>query len=343
VSLAEIIKRSIRISRPIFWLAPFASYSTGLLLAGVQRGGFEIWELFLATFPLSFSIYFLNDYYDMEYDAKSMRKGGFWGHRLEKKDIGWGWNLVFIFLFLAIATALFAFTFNILHAILIIVGILLPYLYSAPPIRLKNVPVIDSLTSAGYIFFPFAAAASLGGSWIFLDWRILLAMLIPSAAHAIATIMDHDDDKKVGQKTFSTVIGMRAPAMFSAGIFLINAYSISGISPVLMFVSLIAGILSIFLAIWPSPKNAKLFFKLLLLLAMAIAYFFLVKYLLFPQYFADYSEKEIEMLLTECDKNPDGAFSSLCMTVDQIESDCHQGIEYLGGSCDFLQKRTNGS
>ncbi|MFH1394424.1 MAG: UbiA family prenyltransferase [Candidatus Micrarchaeota archaeon] len=339
MSALEKLGKAIRISRPLFWPAPFAAYAAGIIIGGVPHSLFVMWEFFLATFPLSFAVYFLNDYFDMPYDAKNPRKGGVWGYRLTKADAAWAWKLCAAFAILAVITAILS--FNLVHAALIAVGMILPLAYSAPPLRLKNIPVLDSISNAGYAFIPFAAAASLGGSLAFLDYRVLVAVLIVAAFHALATIMDYRKDKEENQATFAVVLGPRAPAVFAASIFLLNLAVVFPYLSAVTFGLILALALSLALAVWPEPKNAVIVFKALMGYSILVGYILMLKYALFTQ-FADYAEPEIGYFIRECRENPGGPLSALCPTFQKMEDDCSIGTENpaMPGFCDYLSRET---
>lgn len=338
MSFAVRVGRAITISRPIFWLAPMAAYAAGIAAGGVPHTPFVMWEFLLATFPLSFAVYFLNDYYDLQYDRANPRKGGIWGHKLDDEDAAWGWKLCAFFALLAAITAVIS--LNMVHASLIASGMLLPFAYSAPPIRLKNRPVLDSLSCAGYFFIPFAAGASLGGSLIFLDYRFLLLALMAASAHALAAVMDYGKDREAGQRTFAVALGPRAPALFACAVFVLNlAFVFPYISPV-SFGVFLAAVLSLLLALRPSEANALLVFKSLAAYGILVCYLFLFKYVLLAQQFADYSEPELRFLLEDCDSEGGFAPDALCAAVGRIKENCANGIEEaaLPNSCEFIEK-----
>ncbi|NYZ76823.1 UbiA family prenyltransferase, partial [Candidatus Micrarchaeota archaeon] len=225
-------------------------------------GTVEIAELLLLSFPLSFLIYGINDVYDIETDSINPRKGGMWGHILEKKDIAWvmGLSLFIAFLLLAVAYS----TLNALHAAIMTVGVAWPIAYSMPPLRLKTIPVIDSIVNAGYGYFPFALACSLSGSLLFLDYRIIAFSLCLSTVHATGTIMDMETDRKFGIKTFATVLGPRAVALFAILILGFNLTFLPWISMSITACAAFATLLFIYLFIYPTPANAKTTFKLMI-------------------------------------------------------------------------------
>ncbi|NYZ76757.1 UbiA family prenyltransferase [Candidatus Micrarchaeota archaeon] len=296
-SFAEKLKKAVSISRPIFWLGPPAAYAVGLALGGTMRGPFETWEMLLLAFPLSFLLYGINDIYDFESDKKNPRKGGLWGVRLEEKDIPWVKKTAFLF-----AAAMFVTgfsTLNPLHMLFTVLGLSIVYFYSAPPVRLKSIPVIDSLANGGYLYICFGLGCSLSGSTLFLHPYVVLGALCVSAGHALGTIMDYDSDKSMGERTFATVLGIRATALFAFVIFAISllVFLNSGYHS---FIGLVAGsfatLLSAFVLLSPKPENAKLAFKALIAFGLVVAYFYLLKYVVFGQWFGDFSEEELSQV-----------------------------------------------
>lgn len=296
-SFFEKVKKAISISRPVFWLAPPAAYAVGLALGGTMRGPFENWEIILLSFPLSFFIYSINDIYDLKTDRINPRKGGLWGVKLEEKDMSWVRKTAFFFAALIIGTAML--TLNPLHIFFGIFGVLLCYYYSAPPLRLKSRPVIDSLVNGGYGYVSFAFGCSLSGSTLFLHPYVFLGALCISAVHAITTIMDMESDKKIGEGTFALVYGPRAPALFAFVIFSIAfvAFVTSGYQSFLGLVAIsLATLLSLFVLVFPKPENAKLAFKALIAFALIVAYFYFFKYIIFGEWFGDFSEQELSQV-----------------------------------------------
>jgi len=291
------VKKAISISRPIFWLAPPAAYTIGIILGGTMRGPFENWEILLLTFPVSFFLYGINDVYDFESDKKNPRKGGFWGVKLDKEDIPWVKKTALFFVMLMLGTALV--TLNPMHIFFAVLGVLICYYYSAPPLRLKSRPVIDSLVSGAYAYVCFGLGASLSGSTLYLHPYVFLATLCVSGIHAITTIMDMDSDKKIGETTFATVLGPRAPAVFSFSVFAIGlvAFLNSGYESLLSLVTIcFATALAGFLVLFPKPKYAKIVFKVLIAYALVIIYFYFLKYIIFGEWLGDFSEQELSQV-----------------------------------------------
>ncbi len=298
--IMDKLRKAISISRPIFWLGPPALYRLGLLLAGIDRGPIEIIEMLLLSFPLSFIIYGLNDLHDIEVDKKNPRKGGIWGAKLSPEDAPWVKQLIVVFSALIILAAIS--TLNPLHIFLSLFAIGIPYIYSVPPIRLKSRPILDSLVCVFYGIGPLLYAYSLSGGLLLHPYIFSLSLGF-SGLHAIATIMDVAHDRKTGTRTFAAAFGTRAPAIFALGICLLNLWITWGYSFAFSSSIAFAALLSLWVAIAPTPENARTEFKLLFAYTFLwIGYFFL-KYVLLGAWFADYSEMEFHTVLPELIKN----------------------------------------
>lgn len=290
------LRKAISISRPVFWIAPMLVYRAGLFMAGIPLGPLEKIEMLLLTFPFAFIIYGLNDIYDIEVDRASPRKGGLWGAKLEKKDIPWVKSLILLFSIAIILTS--ALSFQPLHFAFSFLMIAVPYLYSAPPFRFKSRPFWDSFLSGGYGVGPFMFAYTISGEF-FPYAELFVVSAGFSAIHAIATIMDYNEDKKAGINTFAVGYGPRAPALLVVLICLVNFILSWGYSYLFSAGIALAGILSAWLVFRPTPKNAKTAFKILIGFVFFWMFYFFLKYLVLGAWFADYSEMEFQTALPE--------------------------------------------
>ncbi len=299
MGFAGKLRKAIAISRPIFWIGPMLAYRLGLFFAGIDRGPFEIVEMLLFTFPYAFIIYGLNDLFDMECDTPNPRKGGMWGAKLTKKDAPWVKKLILVFSAAIVLTALL--TLNPLHIFLAFLALAVPYIYSAPPFRVKSRPMLDSLLSSAYGFGPFLFAYSLSGE-LFLSPYLFLFSLSFSGLHALATIMDVEYDRKAGINTFAVALGTRAPALFSLGVSimgLILIWPYFSHSYLVSFGILLAVALSTWLTLFPTPKNARIEFNFIFAFVFFWIFYFFIKYVILGAWFADYSEMEFQTMLPE--------------------------------------------
>lgn len=88
-----------------------------------------------------------------------------------------------------------------------IVIILISYIYSAPPIRLKTRPPLDSLANAGYVLGPAMLGFSYGGSIISMPPQVFWIAGFVASIHAFSTLTDYETDKKIGDTTFAIEYG----------------------------------------------------------------------------------------------------------------------------------------
>ncbi|CAE7179302.1 unnamed protein product, partial [Rhizoctonia solani] len=99
----------------------------------------------------------------------------------------------------------------------------LGWLYSAPPARFKEVPIIDSLSNGLIVFLSwflgYASCRALAGDRG-LGWNIsdipskgYVLGLVTSSVHALGAAADIDADLAAGQRTVGTVLGSRGCAV----------------------------------------------------------------------------------------------------------------------------------
>jgi 4-hydroxybenzoate polyprenyltransferase len=96
-------------------------------------------------------------------------------------------------------------------------------LYSAPPIRAKSVPILDSLFNILYVFPGAFAYQMLTGSFP-PAWAVIAAGLWTAAMHAYSAIPDIKADTKAGLDTVATLLG---PAWTHG--FCIGCFAVAGI------------------------------------------------------------------------------------------------------------------
>lgn len=100
----------------------------------------------------------------------------------------------------------------------------LGWMYSAPPARLKEIPIIDSLSNglivwlAWFVGFSSCCALARGKG---LQWGIsdipskgYVLGLVTASVHALAAAADIEADLAAGQRTVGTVLGIRGCAIF---------------------------------------------------------------------------------------------------------------------------------
>jgi len=202
------MKNLLLLSRPRFWiyvLGPFC-----LPLATIHSTASVSLNLVLMflyfTFPANILIYGVNDLYDKETDALNEKKSGYEEtlSTLHTKDSSLKKIIVYSNI-LFIIYALFHFT--VVPILFLLLFILCAHQYSAPPIRAKAIPFVDSIVSGILYIVP-----------VFVSWGILyntLPPLVPILAgviwsigmHAYSAVPDIYADKKANIQTGATLLG----------------------------------------------------------------------------------------------------------------------------------------
>ncbi len=194
----------LKVSRPRFWFYVFGPYIVGLIAGAATRNELLDWRAALFViyflFPANLLIYGVNDIFDYETDRLNEKKVEY--ETLVSRDRHKT---------LAVWIALINVPFLITAVTLVPAGIasLLGFLmfsifYSAPPIRAKAVPFLDSAFNILYIFPGAFGYQLLSGNFPPLT-LLAAAGLWTAAMHAYSAIPDIEADRRAGLKTIATV------------------------------------------------------------------------------------------------------------------------------------------
>lgn len=210
-------RQVLRISRPRFWLYEAGTFAVG----AVAAGSFGHWPLLLAwfayfLFPANFLIYGVNDVFDYETDRRNAKKGDY-------EDLLPPSEHRKVLRLAALLTAPF------LPLLLFVPpGALLPFAlflacavwYSAPPVRAKARPFLDSLFSAGHYVATAWFAYELAGNPVAAPWALLAGVLWCAAMHAYSAVPDIEADGGAGLRTVATVLGAERTIAACAALYL---------------------------------------------------------------------------------------------------------------------------
>jgi len=95
--------------------------------------------------------------------------------------------------------------------------VLLGWQYSASPLRLKEVPLLDSLSNGSIVFLSWFVGYSFGdGSLSNAPGKGYTLALCTAGVHALGAVMDVDSDAAARQRTIATFLGSRPAAIFGA-------------------------------------------------------------------------------------------------------------------------------
>jgi 4-hydroxybenzoate polyprenyltransferase len=218
------------LSRPRFWL-----YLAGPVIVGVVYAADSLAQFFaplaVALFayflvPANVFLYGVNDRFDADIDQYNPKKSEdgrevrFTGQRAVTVVIA--------------ASALLAFVFVPFLPVEALAGLagflLLGTAYSAPPLRLKTTPFLDSLSNGLYVLPAVVAVGALAdsappllaiaGGWV---WAM--------GMHTFSAIPDIEPDRAAGIRTTATVLGESRTLVYCAGCWVVAAVVMGLVHP----------------------------------------------------------------------------------------------------------------
>lgn len=228
----------IKVSRPRFWIYVFGPYLVGLAAGILTRGDLlRLDVLIFAIFfllPANLLIYGINDIFDWETDRLNPKKAEYeMLVRPESHRRLATWIAALSLPFVVAAYFLAPQTLPSLAGF-----VFFSVFYSAPPIRAKAIPIIDSVFNVLYVFPGAFAYQIITGAFppllVFAaGWLWTMAM------HAYSAIPDIDADREAGVSTVATLLGRSGTLVFCLVCYLASAvFSF----PYLGFASIIGGV-----------------------------------------------------------------------------------------------------
>ena len=219
-------------SRPFSWVNTAYPFAAGYLMA---TGGRIDVALVVGTLyflgPYNLLMYGVNDVFDYESDLRNPRKGGIEGGladpataRSVHRRILWACvvtNVPFLVWLLALGGA----AAGVVLA-LVVFGVVA---YSAPRLRFKERPVLDSLTSAMHFVGPLLYALVLVGADLAARtaWPVLVAFVAwGMASHAFGAVQDVRADREGGLASVATVLGAHATVVAATAAYALAAVAL---------------------------------------------------------------------------------------------------------------------
>ena len=211
----------IQVSRPIVWPVLPLVYALGLHAARAPLSAAAVVQMLLLTFPMNLVGCGLNDIYDYESDRRCTRRRAIWGAVVGEKDRPLVFAAGVAMMPLVVLGACLTRNWdNIVATVVLVLGV---WLYSVPPVRLKERPPLDSLSNGlGYFLLPFVMGYSLGADPRAMPLRYYLLALCVCGIHALATSADYEADRAAGHRTLAVAFGRRAAAAVAFAAFLIT-------------------------------------------------------------------------------------------------------------------------
>ena len=276
--LWQNLKGLIITSRPHIWPVQIVIYAIGVFFSG--SGNFFYWpvlvQMAFLTLPFGVILYSTNDVYDFESDIKNPRKK----IRTDIVKTVSGRNFIirsaYVMSILLIASSIpFLMQGNFLNIILMVLAVSISFAYSVPPFRLKEIPVLDSLSNGIATFFMLALGYTAYGNFLAMPIQIYFVGLGAAAIHALGAAIDYEPDKAANIRTIATALGTRTTCTFSSLIFLIMTFFGGFRNPILVgaiIASFVASLVCTILGM-KYTKRILTYFIIFCILILMPAYF----------------------------------------------------------------------
>nr|WP_269437805.1 prenyltransferase [Arthrobacter sp. zg-Y919] len=215
-------------SRPLSWVNtayPFAA--AYLLTTGRIDLAWVIGTLYFLV-PYNLAMYGINDVFDYESDLHNPRKGGVEGAVLDRgfhRTTLWAavlTNVPFLIALVLLGSPL--------SWLVLAISVFAVVAYSAPGLRFKERPFLDSMTSSTHFVSPAVYGLVLAGAVFTPElWAVLGAFFLwGMASQAFGAVQDVVPDREGGIGSIATVLGARpvvwlaAAAYLAAGLLMLN-------------------------------------------------------------------------------------------------------------------------
>ncbi|WP_261623850.1 prenyltransferase [Nesterenkonia marinintestina] len=200
-------------SRPVSWINTAYPFGAAYLFGAGQVDWLLVVGAVFFLIPYNLAMYGINDVFDYASDLNNPRKGGIEGavlpQRLHRTTL--------------LASALSVVPFAVVLAavsgpatwVLLGISLFAVVAYSAPPMRFKERPYLDSITSSTHFVSPaavgFVLAADTGGGVPGPTAGLILGafFLWGMAAHAFGAVQDVEPDRRAGIGSVATATGAR--------------------------------------------------------------------------------------------------------------------------------------
>ncbi|MFJ4222603.1 prenyltransferase [Microbacterium sp. NPDC089695] len=238
-SLTRDAAQIVLSSRPISWINTAFPFAAAYLLTTREVDLTLVLGTLYFLIPYNLAMYGINDVFDYASDLANPRKGGIEGAllapRIHRATL-WAAalsNLPFLVYLVLVGDAT--------SWIWLAVSVFAVIAYSAPGLRFKERPFLDSTTSSTHFVSPAIVGLALAGAAVTPTVVIVLIafFLWGMAAHAFGAVQDIAPDREAGIGSVATVIGARATVRLAIGLWVL------------------AGVAMLFTA-WPGPLAAVL-------------------------------------------------------------------------------------
>ena len=224
-----VLKKLFVSSRPISWINTAFPFAVAYYLSTGQVDlNLLVGSLFFLI-PYNLLMYGVNDVFDYESDLRNPRKGGIEGALLDPKyhrpTLIAAFSLAAPFVVYLLAVGSFESSAWLLLVLFSVIA------YSIKGLRFKEIPFLDSITSAMHFVGPMWFGLALAGAELNQTVVLISAsfFLWGMASHAFGAVQDVKADRAAGIGSIATTIGSRQTVILA------------------MFMYLAAGVIALFI------------------------------------------------------------------------------------------------
>jgi len=237
----KLVSRLVISSRPISWVNTAFPFAVAYYLGTGNIDVTLIVGAFFFLIPYNLLMYGVNDVFDYESDLTNPRKGGLEGALLEPKYhaatlwISTSLAAPFVIYLLAVG--------SVFSGALLLLVIFSVVAYSAKYLRFKEIPVLDSFTSALHFIGPMLFGLALAGTSLMGDVVIMATFaffLWGMASHAFGAVQDIRADKDANIASIATFFGAGLTVKLAFGSYLLAALMLLGLPGRFQFAAIAA-------------------------------------------------------------------------------------------------------
>lgn len=225
-------------SRPISWVNTAFPFGLSYFLVTGSVDLVLVVGSFFFLIPYNLLMYGINDVFDYESDLRNPRKGGLEGALLEPRFHKFTlWISIGFYTPFLLAMYLLG---NLLSGILLTLLTFTVIAYSLKGLRFKEIPFLDSVTSASHFVGPLLVGLAMAEVkiWTFeiTPW-VLAFTLWGMASHAFGAVQDIQADRTAKISSIATALGAKNTVRFA-------------------FACYLAAALLVLISPWPAPLTA---------------------------------------------------------------------------------------
>jgi len=237
----KLVSRLVISSRPISWVNTAFPFAVAYYLGTGNIDVTLIVGAFFFLIPYNLLMYGVNDVFDYESDLTNPRKGGLEGALLEPKYhaatlwISTSLAAPFVIYLLAVG--------SVFSGALLLLVIFSVVAYSAKYLRFKEIPVLDSFTSALHFIGPMLFGLALAGMSLRGEVVIMATIaffLWGMASHAFGAVQDIRADKDANIASIATFFGAGLTVKLAFGSYLLAALMLLGLPGRFQFAAIAA-------------------------------------------------------------------------------------------------------